>query len=126
MVELEDEGTACLLGFELADPSRLTFPEDAVIELEISYDEICLSGSCTADRHASCTARLSGTTITIATHASWIDLTGTPGAACTDDCQRPTASCPTPPLAAGEYTFRLGIRSLTFSVPTVEAFSPCI
>lgn len=96
-----DEGRACL---ESA--------QDGVNVVGVDFEQ-CLSSSCDELLESSCTTTLEGTTLTIEAAATIRSKGGT----CTADCGLVTASCETPPLAAGTYTVVYGGGSMELTVP---------
>ncbi|MFN0248363.1 MAG: hypothetical protein ACKV2T_15840 [Kofleriaceae bacterium] len=123
-VEVTDTGRACLLGHEPAGSQRTTYPENVPVEIRVAGFE-CLSSSCTTDEMASCEATLTGTMVVITARASWKDTSRTSNG-CTDDCSSPSATCFTPPLAAGTYTIRYGVNTTSLVVPSMPGMSPCL
>lgn len=123
VMEVVDQGQACLLP-EGASPGFTSFVAGERVNVQVN-SFTCLSSSCTAEQMASCEVRLSGTTLTITTHASWID-TSSMGQGCTDDCSSPSADCQTPPLPAGNYTVRLGPNAASLQVPSMPVSVPCV
>lgn len=123
LVEVTNRGEVCLLGHEPAGSLRRTFVGGQPIEVAVGGFE-CLSSSCTLEQAASCETRLEGNTVWISTHASWReDRTGV----CTSDCGgAPRASCMTPPLPEGTYTFRIDDRTVPLVIPSMTPSRPCI
>jgi hypothetical protein len=100
-----DEGAACVAG-EVGQPH------------DVSVDfGLCTSSSCDQVEHASCTATLEGTTLTIEATARIRSKDGQ----CTLDCGSVTAGCQTPPLPAGVYTLVYGEDSVELTVPVATA-----
>lgn len=100
-----DEGAACVAG-EVGQPH------------DVSVDfGVCTSSSCDTVEHASCTATLEGTTLTIEATAT----IRSKGNQCTLDCGAVTTSCQTPPLPAGVYTLVYGEDSVELTVPVATA-----
>lgn len=122
LVELENEGEACLFGLA-SDP--LSFADGAPIHVRVRYD-VCLSSSCTLDAMAACSITIvDDHTIGIETRASWID-TSASATACTADCGGLTATCDTPHFVPGDYTFVVGARSVPLTLPSTVSATPCI
>jgi hypothetical protein len=119
-VELENEGVACLHG-----SSAQSFVADQPVDVRVDWEGTCLSSSCTRESSASCAVSVTGSTVTIATSASWFD-TSRSASACTADCGLLSATCETPSLAAGNYTFVLDGRSVEVTVPSTVQAAPCI
>lgn len=100
-----DEGAACVAG-EVGQPH------------DVSVDfGLCTSSSCDEVLHASCTATLEGTTITVEATAT----IRSKGGACTEDCGSVTTGCRTPPLPAGTYALVYGEDSVELTVPVGTA-----
>lgn len=119
-IELVNDGTACLRG-----SAPFAFAADEPVQIQVDWDGICLSSTCTSDRMSSCSVTLTGQTVTIQTRASWTDASAS-GIACSDDCGVLIARCDSPPLAAGDYTFQLGPRTIAITVPSTTQSTPCI
>lgn len=99
--DLVDQGMACVSG-EAGQPH------------DVSVDfGVCKSSSCDEVLHASCSATLEGTTLTVEATARIRSKDGP----CTEDCGSVTAECETPPLPAGEYTLVYGEDSVALTVP---------
>jgi hypothetical protein len=100
-----DEGTACVAG-EVGQPH------------DVSVDfGLCTSSSCDEVLHASCSATLEGTTLTVEATARIRSKDGQ----CTEDCVSVTTDCQTPALAAGAYTLVYGEGSVELTVPVAMA-----
>ncbi|HMF44103.1 MAG TPA: hypothetical protein VKQ32_25695 [Polyangia bacterium] len=81
----------------------------------------CLSGSCTTNRQASCTATLAGNMISVDATGSYHD---TGASECTLDCAFLLARCATPPLPAGTYTISYAGHTTELSVASMVP-PPC-
>lgn len=84
--------------------------------------EVCMSGSCSANRVASGSAGVTGSVITVTTSATWDSALGL-GLRCSLDCRRPSALFEVPALAPGTYTLKHGGREASLTVPST--MPPC-
>lgn len=110
--ETHDDGQVCVR----AANGDLALPADA--PLTITFDaQHCFSSSCTRDVQVSCQVNVADRTVQITSEVTWYDTTAS-SSACTADCGMATASCQTPPLAAGEYTFVFGSHALAITLPS--------
>lgn len=120
----ENQGAVCALSSQgRAWTEAQSFEEGAALQLQYFVDQ-CLSSSCDTERSATCTAVVEGNVIQVETRAQWQGPPST-GAACTTDCGLLTASCATPPLAAGEYTIRSGDHEVAITVPSEVNRASC-
>lgn len=88
------EGTACA--------------DDASGEITFTFDT-CLSSSCDTLSSASCTATLSGDTLTVTGEAVIVSE----GDECTDDCGAAVATCQMPELPSEDVSVVVGDQTLT-------------
>lgn len=124
VVQYEDTGTICVCAGDQGScgPSVQRFEADRPVRIGFELTDVCLSSSCSLDREASCIVTRDGSTLHVATSASFRDK----GAdACTLDCGQLSATCTTGPLPSGSYTVTYGAKSLTFDVPS-EVYSSCV
>lgn len=122
-MELRNEGTACFAG---GATTPLDFAANEAIDVTVTWDEVCLSSSCTADRVSSCRVEVIGGMMSVFTTATWVEKNSAT-TACTDDCATFTATCSTEPLAANNYFFEIGGRaSVVIQVPSTVTETPCL
>jgi len=104
----------------LGDTTPRDYAEGEIANLAVLF-ELCLSGSCTTNRVATCTAMQEGNVFTIDATASYHD---TGASTCTTDCALMIARCQTPPLPAGSYTFSFAHFGTNLTIPST-ATPPC-
>ncbi|RAL23963.1 hypothetical protein DL240_07385 [Lujinxingia litoralis] len=114
LVSYEDEGEVCLNRSLQADDAPLQ--EGAPLSVRVELP-VCLSSSCTSAPVTSCELSLEDHTITLSSHASYLD-TSQPLGSCTADCGLLFAECELPALAAGQYTLIHGEHTYTFAIPS--------
>ena len=95
-----------------------TAGQDGDVVVTVTVDG-CLSSSCSRAFGGSCTATVSGTTITLTSDIHWEQNVGV-GATCTDDCGTPTVSCTIAGLADGTYDIVHGPQTVPLVVPVVD------
>jgi hypothetical protein len=96
----------------------LSYAADAPLEVTVTLPN-CLSGSCTEDRRAECTAKLEGNVIQVRSTASYSDTgSGLLPRSCTDDCRLLSARCSTGALPAGTYEIKHGATSMMVTLPS--------
>ena len=125
-VQLQNQGRLCVFP---SDPGGSavaldTTPRDYVAN-EVLFAAVlfpgCFSGSCTTDRHVSCTVEQRGNSFVVNATASY-HATG--DTTCTTDCAILAGGCGTPAVPAGTFTFEYAGDSVDLVVPsTVPA--PC-
>jgi len=122
----QDQGKICLFpeGTEPANhfvqsSMSLNFPADRGLLITVTAPT-CLSGSCSSDTKAECSATVKGTVIEVTSKASFHEE----GNTCTTDCRFLIARCATPPLPAGTYQVQHGAERLTVTVPSTTV-PPC-
>jgi hypothetical protein len=122
----EDEGRICLYpgGSSAADPfgwrtSPLSYEGNRALDIVITMPD-CLSGSCSFDEKAECTADVEGGVIRVKSSASYREQ----GTTCTTDCRALVAKCSTAALPLGTYTVQHGDTTLALTVPSTTA-PPC-
>lgn len=105
----------------IADTMPRDYVAGDVANLAVLF-QLCLSGSCTADRQTTCTAMQDGNMITVDATASYRD---TGGSTCTTDCALMIARCQTAPLPAGTYTFSFAHLGTALTIPSTVT-APCV
>jgi len=122
----KDQGEICLFpagvdpGSVFLPPQQaLSFRADSPVQVRVQAPT-CLSGSCSHNLMATCTAALKGNVIEVTSAASYVEE----GNTCTLDCKALVASCTTPPLPAGTYQVRHGADTITVTVPAMVV-PPC-
>jgi len=105
----------------IADTMPRDYAAGEVANLAVNF-QLCLSGSCTTDRQATCTATQSGAVITVDATASYHE---TGDSTCTTDCRLLMAHCATAPLPEGTYTFSFAHLNTALMVPSTVV-APCI
>ena len=117
-IVVENVGHVCLHGDPLGTGTQ-TFAANVRVNLVYnSFDELCVSSSCTTDRAGTCSASLENADIEIVSTMSWVDTSAQHDHACTQDCATVTASCATEPLPAGTYELRFGAGRLSLIIPS--------
>jgi hypothetical protein len=122
----EDEGRICLYpGGSRAAQSfgapgePLRYEASGALDLVITMPD-CLSGSCSHDERAACSAVVEGGTIRVQSSASYVEQ----GTTCTSDCGFLSARCSTAPLPPGTYEIRHGDTTLAITIPSTVK-PPC-
>jgi hypothetical protein len=123
-----DRGRICAYGTLDAHTGPENFAENAPIFLYYTLPTVCLSSSCTQDRTAMCSVAVDGNTVSATTQAEWTVTGGPPvdDSNCTADCRVLEATCQSPALSAGSYTFAFASATFSFSVPSQIAVAPCV
>jgi hypothetical protein len=116
----KDEGRICLYpgGSPAAEAfalqtNPLSYEGNRALDIVITMPR-CLSGSCSFDRKAECTAAAEGGIIRVQSSASYREQ----GTACTDDCVALAAKCSTAALPPGAYQVQHGDTTLALTVPS--------
>lgn len=119
-----NDGAVCAVSQAAADNWRDQQAFSAGNPVHLRYFAgTCLSSSCDTDREASCSVRLEGSVLVVESRMGWSSKQGM--VACTDDCQRMSVTCESPPLAAGTYTIRHGDHEVPLTIPSEPAQAPC-
>lgn len=105
----------CITAFGGKTPG---FKAGQAAAVRISRPNPCTGLACSAGK-PKCTAKRKGKTVTVVAD---IPAPGQkPRAPCTEDCAPLVATCRTDALAAGTYTFEIGARKETVTVPSTSA-----
>lgn len=105
----------CITAFGAKTPG---FKAGQAAAVRITRPNPCTGLACSAGK-PKCTAKRKGKTVTVVAD---IPAPGQkPRAPCTEDCTSLVATCRTDALAAGTYTFEIGARKETVTVPSSKA-----
>jgi hypothetical protein len=124
-VQVQNQGQLCVGGsFQFGPPD--TAPRDyaagSAVTVAVLFPPGCLSSTCMTNPMAGCMIAQSGNTFTVSGTASYHD---TGDDACSADCRLLTASCETPVLAEGTFTFKYAGASVDLVVPSTVP-PPCV
>ena len=121
LVTVSDAGEVCLFpDTPPADGPILDAGERLGIEVELPT---CLSSTCDVERVASCTVTPLGNLLVVEADFSYVEFQGD---MCTLDCVPLTATCASPPLAAGDYEVVFSGESTDVAVPSAVASCPIL
>jgi hypothetical protein len=112
--ELDDEGQICLNAASASAVEKVDLAVGVPLSVQVNAPA-CLSSACSRNAQVSCAVELRGRELLLSSRFRWEEATK---GSCTDDCNSLSASCETPPLAAGVYTLKHGAVAYTLTLPS--------
>ena len=126
LIELSDEGRACVFAEAPSDPAFPEFPQDFAAGEPLFVNVLfadCESG-CAGNIETSCEVTASGSDLTVTSAASYTVPTGE--VICGDVCVVVAATCSIDGLADGTYAIAHGDGETSVTVPSQANEAPCV